>query len=799
MKTLYRLLLVLLAPPVGADTYPNFTPGNDLCTGSTGSSQNVCSTLGVPFVASATVDTTNASNIASGTLSWDRFSGSSTRINSTTTLSIASTDGGNYLHQMQASSWSCTIPAIGTANIVAGKFQTILYNDGAGVGTCTPTTSTINGLSALTVPAGSAWAITAESSSNYLAVPLGGGSVGASLGANIFTATQKISAANAPIILNDTAQSGTNISLWGIDLVSGTNGQFRIRALKDDLSGSTDAINCQRGPSGASTGQGVTVCYFGNVASGTLYSFLGSTASFNGTVKSPLIVANGTGVGASGQGWINQPATNQLGFGTGTTLAGYIDASQNLDWNANINLTVQTQPAISWRESGGGTDGNIWDFDAVSNVFRLRTLTDAYGAGVNVLSATRTNASTAVPGIQLGFGATAVTLAGTTGSVTLGPLNTAGIVTNTSGGLLGTATTVPVANGGTNLASYAIGDIVYASGSTTLSKLADVATGSVLVSGGVTTAPAWSTTPTVTGLMSAAGFAPTSSTVSGNRINLPGTNQLGFVTNGKQAGLFDANQNLNLNGVQVATGTPPVVSCVANCVTQNGNTGFTVTFTNGSASIGGTAMTWAINETVALTTTGTLPTNFTPSVTVTAGSFVNATQYVIMTTGSTDFTLIGAANSNPGTIFTATGVGSGSGTAVSGFYYVNSTSLSGTVVQLCSTPPTLAGPTWTGCTSILAGSAGSGTHTMTGTNNYIQIGGASRGQFQLPQGTWSGATTLKLTWPSASGINHYGCGGSDETGPAILTQSNHTSTSCNLIKGSAGAANDWWDWTAGAY
>jgi len=54
--------------------------------------------------------------------------------------------------------------------------------------------------------------------------------------------------------------------------------------------------------------------------------------------------------------------------------------------------------------------------------------------------------------------------------------------------------------GGTGLAVYAVGDLLYASGATTLSKLADVATGSLLASGGVTTAPAWSSSPTLTGL-----------------------------------------------------------------------------------------------------------------------------------------------------------------------------------------------------------------------------------------------------------------------------------------------------------
>jgi len=51
--------------------------------------------------------------------------------------------------------------------------------------------------------------------------------------------------------------------------------------------------------------------------------------------------------------------------------------------------------------------------------------------------------------------------------------------------------------------------------------------------------------------------------------------------------------------------------------------------------------------------------------TVNAGSFVIGNQYSILSTGSgsTDFTLIGAANNTIGTIFIATGVGSGSGSA----------------------------------------------------------------------------------------------------------------------------------------
>ena len=51
------------------------------------------------------------------------------------------------------------------------------------------------------------------------------------------------------------------------------------------------------------------------------------------------------------------------------------------------------------------------------------------------------------------------------------------------------------------------------------------------------------------------------------------------------------------------------------------------------------------------------------AVTVTAGSFVVGVRYTIVSVGSTDFTLIGAASNTVGVVFVATGVGAGTGTA----------------------------------------------------------------------------------------------------------------------------------------
>jgi len=52
---------------------------------------------------------------------------------------------------------------------------------------------------------------------------------------------------------------------------------------------------------------------------------------------------------------------------------------------------------------------------------------------------------------------------------------------------------------------------------------------------------------------------------------------------------------------------------------------------------------------------------------VTAGYFEIGNDYVIDTVGTTDFTLIGASSNTPGVIFTATGAGTGDGTAYAGY------------------------------------------------------------------------------------------------------------------------------------
>ena len=90
-------------------------------------------------------------------------------------------------------------------------------------------------------------------------------------------------------------------------------------------------------------------------------------------------------------------------------------------------------------------------------------------------------------------------VAGASGAAgAVGPAGPTGLTgntgpTGTTNASLITTGTLPVANGGTGQTGYAVGDLLYASTTTVLSKLADVATGSALISGGAGAAPSWGT------------------------------------------------------------------------------------------------------------------------------------------------------------------------------------------------------------------------------------------------------------------------------------------------------------------
>jgi len=108
-------------------------------------------------------------------------------------------------------------------------------------------------------------------------------------------------------------------------------------------------------------------------------------------------------------------------------------------------------------------------------------------------------------------------------------------------------------------------------------------------------------------------------------------------------------------------GTNFLTTLVINSAVKINGTVYRVTAVNSNTSI-------TINTAISVTV-GTLiykagvVTGIILGATSNAGTFISGKQYTIVSTGSTAYTSIGAANNNPGTIFTATGPGTGSGTA----------------------------------------------------------------------------------------------------------------------------------------
>jgi hypothetical protein len=90
-------------------------------------------------------------------------------------------------------------------------------------------------------------------------------------------------------------------------------------------------------------------------------------------------------------------------------------------------------------------------------------------------------------------------------------------------GTLSLTNALAATSGGTGQSSYAVGDLLYANTTTTLAKLADVATGNVLRSGGVGVAPAWGKadlTTDVTGTLPVASGGTGAATLAANNVLL---------------------------------------------------------------------------------------------------------------------------------------------------------------------------------------------------------------------------------------------------------------------------------------
>ena len=239
------------------------------------------------------------------------------------------------------------------------------------------------------------------------------------------------------------------------------------------------------------------------------------------------------------KGLVTDPTSNTLATGsltaantatlraniTGGTVSSLASAIAIAD--GGTNQTSFTNGIVAFNGTALATLANTGTAGTTGSASHLPVITtDAYGrvsgvtntaiainasavtAGTLPIARGGTNQTTFTAGQRIVFDGTSLASQANTGftltggvaaanTITSLTVNSYGEVSAVTAGAIAiaasqvTSGTLDVARGGTGLASYAVGDIIFASGATTLAKLADVATGNALISGGIGVAPSY--------------------------------------------------------------------------------------------------------------------------------------------------------------------------------------------------------------------------------------------------------------------------------------------------------------------
>jgi hypothetical protein len=355
--------------------------------------------------------------------------------------------------------------------------------------------------------------------------------------------------------------------------------------------------------------------------------------------------------------------------------------------------------------------------------------------------------------------------------------------------LSGLTTALSAPQGGTGFAAYAVGDLLYASTTSALARLADVATGNALISGGVGVAPAWGkvgltthisgTLPvanggtgvaTLTGLAKGNGTAAFTAASAGTDYVAPGavtTSGLTMATArllGRTTAATGAVEEITVgSGLSLTGGTLSATGGGTGTVTSvafsGGTTGLTVTgspiTTSGTITLAGTLVV-ANGGTGATTLTGYVKGSGTSAMTASSTIPTSDLSGTISLTTQVAGTLP-VANGGTGAA-TLTGYVKGSGTsAMTASATIPTSDLSGTIsltTQVAGTLPIANGGTG-GTTAATAraalGAAASGANTdITALDQDVTVTATGTiaantiGYRGLPQNAQSGAYTFDL-------------------------------------------------------
>lgn len=327
-------------------------------------------------------------------------------------------------------------------------------------------------------------------------------------GALVFGTSPTITSASLVTPSLGTPSSGTLTSCTGLPISTGVSGLGSGVATFLATPSSANLLSAVTGE----TGTGALV--FGTSPALTTPSLSAETYSTNASVAAGTN-AQGQGALTSDYNVIITTAANPSGVTLPTATTG----------RRIIVVNKGTNPINIYPASGGSIDalglnaaislvvGGWMEFNASSTTQWYSTANivvtstgavTSFSAGSTGLtpSTATTGAITLAGTLAVANGGTGATTSTGSGAVVLATspaLTTPSLGTPTSGTLTNCtgyaasnlSGTVAATAGGTGQSSYAVGDLLYASTTTALSKLADVATGNALISGGVSVAPSW--------------------------------------------------------------------------------------------------------------------------------------------------------------------------------------------------------------------------------------------------------------------------------------------------------------------
>ena len=199
-----------------------------------------------------------------------------------------------------------------------------------------------------------------------------------------------------------------------------------------------------------------------------------ATAIPNANINIPYSVFLDANTGRPSQEWLlwlMNPSVMTINVGTALAVTSGGTGLTTIPTNGQLLIGNGTGYTLNTLATGSGI--SVANGVGTITVSNTGVLSNIAGAGISVSSPTGNVTISNTGVLSFSAGATGLTPAtATTGAVTL-------------------AGTLIAVNGGTGFGSYVVGDLLYANTTTTLAKLADVATGNALISGGVSTAPSW--------------------------------------------------------------------------------------------------------------------------------------------------------------------------------------------------------------------------------------------------------------------------------------------------------------------